>query len=227
MNRQQGYSISKNLPAIALVVVFLLLVLTLLQHHSIFPEHWFPSHFTASAFSLIFCLWILSEIVNNARSKINSIAAQKDKGSFWAVIAASWASIFVIFIIRSFDIGTFSGIVQYIGLGLFAAGIALREWSVFILGKHFTVRVQVREKAKLITQGPYNYIRHPSYTGSLLILTGASLAVGTWPGAIFALTANLIAYRYRIQVEEKALQEAFGSDYEEYRRRTWKLFPGY
>lgn len=96
-----------------------------------------------------------------------------------------------------------------------------------MLGKHFTVRVQVREKAKLITQGPYNCIRHPAYTGSFLIFTGISLAVGTWIGAIFAIAINLIAYRYRIRVEEEALLDAFGSDYEEYKKRTWKLFPGF
>ena len=227
MNRPQGYNISRDIPALALVVVFLLLVFSLLQHHSIFPMHWFQSQFAASAFSLIFCIWILSEILNNVQSRRNSIAIEQDKGTFWVVIAASWTTIFIVFILRSFELGVFSGIVQYIGLGLFAAGIALREWAVFVLGKHFTVRVQVREKAELVTQGPYNYIRHPSYTGSLLILTGASLAIGTWIGAIIALAVNLIAYRYRIRVEEEALKKAFGSDYEEYRKRTWKLFPGF
>lgn len=227
MNRPQGYSIAKDLPVLALVAVFLLFILTILQHHSIFPEHWFPSQIAASAFLLLFCGWILSEIVNYARSRKNSVAAEKDKGSFWAVIAASWTSIFMIFMIRSFEVGTFSGIVQYVGLCLLAAGIALREWAVFVLGKHFTVRVQVREKAILVTQGPYNYIRHPSYAGSLLIFAGISLAIGTWVGAAFALAANLIAYNYRIRVEEDALQAAFGSDYEEYKKRTWKLFPGF
>jgi protein-S-isoprenylcysteine O-methyltransferase Ste14 len=225
MSRIQGYNISKNLPVVALVIVFLLFVLSLLQHHSIFPAYWFPSLFTASAFTFFFCLWIFGEIMNNARSKKNSRITNQDKGSYWVVIAASWSTILVVFIIRSFDIGTLSGIVQYVGLGLFAAGIALREWAVWVLGKHFTVRVQVREKAKLVTEGPYNYIRHPAYTGSLLIFSGVSLAIGTWIGVLFALVVNSTAYKYRIQVEEEALQKAFGADYEAYKKRTWKLFP--
>jgi protein-S-isoprenylcysteine O-methyltransferase Ste14 len=53
------------------------------------------------------------------------------------------------------------------------------------------------------------------------------LAIGTWLGAFVALTAIWIAIRYRIRVEEEALLEAFGSEYEEYKRRTWKVFPGY
>lgn len=226
MSRTQGYNISKDPQVVALAVVFLLFALALLQHHFIFPEHWFPSQFASSAFTLLFCIWILSEIANSIWSRKNSSTTNQDKGSFWVVIAASWSTIFVVFIIRSYEIGAFSGIVQYVGLVLLTAGIVLREWAVTVLGKHFTVRVQVREKAKLVTQGPYNYIRHPSYTGSLLIFIGLSLAVGSWLGTLLALAVNLIAYKYRIRVEEEALQEAFGSDYEEYKKRTWKLFPG-
>ncbi len=226
MSRTQGYNISKDPQVVALAVVFLLFALALLQHHFIFPEHWFPSQFVSSAFTLLFCIWILSEIANSIWSRKNSSTTNQDKGSFWVVIAASWSTIFVVFIIRSYEIGTFSGNVQYVGLVLLTAGIVLREWAVMVLGKHFTVRVQVHEKAKLVTQGPYNYIRHPSYTGSLLIFIGLSLAVGSWLGTLLALAVNLIAYKYRIRVEEEALQEAFGSDYEEYKKRTWKLFPG-
>ena len=117
--------------------------------------------------------------------------------------------------------------LQYSGLILLFLGIVLREWSIWILGRHFTVRVQVRKNAKLITQGPYKYIRHPSYTGSLLTFAGIPLAVGTWLGALIVLIIRLIAVQYRIRVEEEALQAAFGSEYEEYKKRTWKLFPGF
>jgi protein-S-isoprenylcysteine O-methyltransferase Ste14 len=94
-------------------------------------------------------------------------------------------------------------------------------------GLNFTVKVQVRKKAKLVTQGPYRYIRHPSYTGSLLSFTAIPLTIGTWSGAILVLVLSWIVHQYRIRVEEEALQAAFGSEYEEYKKRTWKLFPGF
>jgi protein-S-isoprenylcysteine O-methyltransferase Ste14 len=100
-------------------------------------------------------------------------------------------------------------------------------WAIYVLGKYFTVRVQVREKSRLITHGPYSRIRHPSYTGTLLTVLGIAIAVGTWFGAFFALSLKLIAYRYRINVEEQALQEAFGPEWDDYKKRTWKLIPGY
>jgi len=117
--------------------------------------------------------------------------------------------------------------LQYVGFVLFAAGILLREWAIYVLGRHFTVRVQVREKASLIIHGPYSRIRHPSYTGTLLTILGIAIAVGTWFGAFFALALKLIAYRYRINVEEQALQEAFGPEWDDYKKRTWKLIPGF
>lgn len=110
---------------------------------------------------------------------------------------------------------------------MLAVGTILREWSIWILGKYFTGQVQVRENAKLVTNGPYSYIRHPSYTGGMLSLIGITLVVGTWFGTLIAFFLSLIAFQYRIHVEEEALQEAFGSEYEKYKNRTYKLFPGF
>ncbi|HUI39390.1 MAG TPA: isoprenylcysteine carboxylmethyltransferase family protein, partial [Methanothrix sp.] len=121
----------------------------------------------------------------------------------------------------------FSGFMQLNGIIVFAAGIALREWAIFVLGKHFTVRVQIREEAKLVTWGPYRYIRHPSYTGTLLSMVGIAIAVGTWFGMLFALALKLSAYRYRINIEERALEKFFGSEWSDYKKRTWRLIPGF
>jgi protein-S-isoprenylcysteine O-methyltransferase Ste14 len=92
---------------------------------------------------------------------IYSIYTSKDKESYRIIIVASWAAIFIAFMFRSEGIGIFNGNLQYAGLILLFLGIVLREWFIWILGKNFTVRVQVRENARLITQGPYKYIIHP------------------------------------------------------------------
>jgi hypothetical protein len=60
-----------------------------------------------------------------------------------------------------------------------------------------------------------------------LTFAGIPLAIGTWSGALVAIIISMIAYQYRIRIEEDALQEAFGSEYEEYKKRTWKLLPGF
>lgn len=227
MNKTQGSGIFKDIHVVSLAGFLLLFTFFLLNNQLIFPDHWFPSHFAASSFTFIFCTWILSEFINSMWSRKNSQSNNKDKGSYRIVIVASYAVLIVAFMFRNFEIGVFSESLQYIGLIVLIAGILLREWSIWTLGKHFTVCVQVRDNAKLVTEGPYNYIRHPAYTGGFLTFSGISLAIGTWTGALVAIVVSMIAYQYRIRIEEEALQEAFGSEYEEYKKRTWMLFPGF
>ena len=227
MKKTLGSDIFKDIPIMSMIVVLILLISFQLQCHSIFSDDWFPSQFAISTFMILFCVWILSEIMNSLFSRKNSQTTNKDKGSYWIIIAMCWSVIFIAFTLRGSGIGTFDGSLQYTGLILLVVGIVLREWSIWVLGKYFTGQVQVRKKAKLVTTGPYSYIRHPSYTGGMLSLIGITLAIGTWVGALVAFVLSLIAYQYRIHVEEEALQEAFGSEYEEYKNRTYKLFPGF
>jgi protein-S-isoprenylcysteine O-methyltransferase Ste14 len=212
--------IFKNLPTMSMTAVLIIFAVLQLQHHSIFPDDWFPSQFASSTFMILFCVWILSEIINTLISRKNSQTTSKDKGSSWVILAVFWSVLFIAFTLRGFEIGIFGGNLQYAGLILLAVGTILREWSIWILGKHFTGQVQVRKNAKLVTNGPYSYIRHPSYTGGMLSLIGITLAVGTWFGTLIAFVLSLIAFQYRIHVEEEALQEVFGSEYEDYRNRT-------
>jgi protein-S-isoprenylcysteine O-methyltransferase Ste14 len=227
VTRHTNHAIPNYIPVIALFAVLAVLISRQIQGHPVFPNSWFPSQFAASTFIILFCIWVACELVNNVLSKKNSQTAILDRGSFRVVIVASWAAIFAIFIIRSFRIGIFEGTLQYIGFILFGAGIILREWAIYVLGKHFTIRVQVRKEANLITYGPYRIVRHPSYTGTLLTMVGIAIAAGTWFGALFALVLKLIAYRYRINVEEEALRQAFGSEWDDYKKRTWRLIPGF
>jgi protein-S-isoprenylcysteine O-methyltransferase Ste14 len=227
MNKTQGTGIFKDIHIVSLAGFLLMFTFFLLNHQMIFPDHWFPSHFVASTFTFLFCAWILSEFINSMWSRKNSQSNNKDKGTYRIVIVASYAVLIIAFMFRNFEIGVFSGSSQYIGLTVLISGILLREWSIWVLGKYFTVRIQVSDNAKLVTEGPYKYIRHPAYTGGFLTFAGIPLAIGTWSGALVAVIVSMIAYQYRIRIEEEALKEAFGSEYEEYKKRTWKLLPGF
>jgi protein-S-isoprenylcysteine O-methyltransferase Ste14 len=227
MNKRLDNGFFKNLQIVVLATILTYFASLILHHQSAFPDRWFTSHLASSVFMFFFGAWILSEFINNIWSLKNSQTINKDKGSHRIIMFASYAMILIVFFLRSFEIGVFSGNLQYLGFILIFAGILIREWSIWVLGKYFTVRVQVSDKAKLVTQGPYKYIRHPSYTGGFLTFVGIPLAIGIWTGALIAIIVSMIAYQYRIDIEEEALQEAFGSEYEEYKKRTWKLFPGF
>ena len=87
--------------------------------------------------------------------------------------------------------------------------------------------MQVEQGHRLIQDGPYRRLRHPSYTGMLAIYIGLVLALGTWVGALLALVVMFAAVYRRIQIEEEVLLEAFGDEYRAYMRRTWRIIPGW
>lgn len=188
---------------------------------------WFSSYFMFILFNIFYLGWPLSEVINSIISAKNSGGKRKDKGSFWVVIIGIFFTIFISFYLRGFGFGFFmNDVLQYLGIVLMALGIVVREWAIFVLGKGFTVKVHVQEKGKLITRGPYKYVRHPSYTGGFLTIIGLPLAIGTWFGLIVVLMINLITYSYRMNIEEKALVEAYGDEYKNYMKKTKRLIPG-
>lgn len=112
-----------------------------------------------------------------------------------------------------------------VGSLLAAAGLALRVWAIRTLGHFFTATVRVQKDHPVRTHGPYSLIRHPSYTGALIVSVATALVLGSWSGAGVAFVCGLAAYLYRIHVEEQALIKQIGDRYAVYRRHTWRLLP--
>ena len=116
-------------------------------------------------------------------------------------------------------------IVAWAGVALGASGLALRLWAVFTLRERYTRTLLIQGEHAVERGGPYGWIRHPGYLGSLLCLNGIALASGSVPALIASLVATLTAYRYRIRVEDDMLVHAFGDSYAEYRRQVGALLP--
>ncbi len=106
------------------------------------------------------------------------------------------------------------------------AGLGLRAWSIRVLGAFFTRDLQVAPDHRLIDRGPYRVLRHPAYTGSLLIFAGIGLALGNWLSLLACLTLPAVGYLQRIPREEAVLRERLGGAYDEYAARTDRLIPG-
>ena len=115
--------------------------------------------------------------------------------------------------------------VFFIGIAFMIAGMALRFYAMAVLGKFFTYYIAVHTKQTVVEVGPYQYIRHPSYTGAFMIFVGLGLALGNWAGLLALLACVGIAYAYRISVEESVLVAALGEPYQQYMRRTRRLIP--
>ena len=125
-------------------------------------------------------------------------------------------------------------------------GAAIRVQCYREMGKHFTFSVTLLKDHKLITSGPYSYVRHPSYTGGYLSIASLFIwytAEGSWLRerevhklpfawlilapvvAIFSLMLSLGLRR--IPVEDEILRKAFGKEWDEWARKVpYRIIPG-
>lgn len=112
------------------------------------------------------------------------------------------------------------------GLGLVLTGFAVRYTAVTELGDSFRTTVEVDDDQSVVSTGLYRLVRHPSYSGLLLIAAGFGLASHTWPGLAVCVLFPLSAMLQRIHVEETELVEVLGDPYRAYRQHTKRLIPG-
>ncbi len=119
-----------------------------------------------------------------------------------------------------------AGAPFFAGAAIALAGFALRYWSIQVLGRFFTAEVRVAGDHEVVTSGPYRVLRHPSYTGAMLVALGTAIAFGSVLGVALVAALCVPAYLYRIATEERALVAQLGAAYADYRSRTWGLVPG-
>jgi protein-S-isoprenylcysteine O-methyltransferase len=115
--------------------------------------------------------------------------------------------------------------IAWVGVALGVAGLALRLWSVLTLRERYTRTLLTADAQTIERNGPYRWVRHPGYLGSLLCFNGIALASGNYMTLAASLIATSAAYRYRIRVEDEMLVKAFGETYAAYRREVPALIP--
>lgn len=108
---------------------------------------------------------------------------------------------------------------------LMGGAVALFAGSSRALGQNWSLVARTRSDHRLITSGPYAYVRHPIYLGMLLFLLGLAVAFGHWISLVLAIPTFLMGTRIRTKIEERLLDEGFGDEFRDYRRSTPALFP--
>jgi protein-S-isoprenylcysteine O-methyltransferase len=98
-------------------------------------------------------------------------------------------------------------------------------WANRTLGAFYTRTLKVLDDQSVVQNGPYRFIRHPGYLGTILMWVGAGLAVVNWIVTLCVLLILCIAYYYRIRTEEAMLLEQLGQPYADYQAHTWRLLP--
>ncbi len=181
-------------------------------------------------FYSVIVLWVAGEWWLQWRKRASAVGAQRrDRGSLRLLSILIYVGVFFAVFCAHLPYAKFAPAWRvplfWIGLALMVAGIAFRWWAIKVLAKFFTVDVAVHSDHKLVQDGPYRRLRHPSYTGSLATFLGMGLALGNWLSLPFLLLPVIAAFGYRIRVEEQTLREAFPVEYPAYAARTRRLLP--
>lgn len=107
--------------------------------------------------------------------------------------------------------------MRLLGAIVLAAGAGLRLWA---LGS-----IDGWKKRVVVTWGPYRFVRHPLYLGSLLVVVGFCLSACSWSAALLSALLYAALYVPTVRAEERLLAFQFGDDWEEYRRSTGAFLP--
>jgi protein-S-isoprenylcysteine O-methyltransferase Ste14 len=110
----------------------------------------------------------------------------------------------------------------WVFLELFGAG--LLGWAVVTMQPHRVNPLpELRRDARLVTRGPYRWIRHPMYTGLLIALL--ALVLDRWTVTRFTAWSGLAGLLVvKLNYEERLLRRRF-AEYGAYCKRTWRLIP--
>ena len=156
-------------------------------------------------------------------------AAREEKGdrSFWAILPG----FLVVFFAPPIEWMYLPAVLprtlwmQIAGLVLILAAVALRIWTRAHLRGLYSGHVEVQVGHRLVQSGPYLFVRHPGYTGFLLMTLGVAIGYSSLIGLAAVLVLLLPGLAYRMQVEERLLIEQFGEEYRAYALKTRQLIP--
>lgn len=112
----------------------------------------------------------------------------------------------------------------WFGSALVLAGLCLALWARRTLGNNWSARVALKVEHQLVTKGPYGLVRHPIYSGLLLMTIGTAVTTGSVvavPGLLLVILGACIKLRY----EEALMVRAFGDTYRAYKARVRGLIP--
>jgi protein-S-isoprenylcysteine O-methyltransferase Ste14 len=114
------------------------------------------------------------------------------------------------------------------GIPLLVLGILLHIWTGKLLGLWGLIglpEVSTRIKGRLVTEGPFSVVRHPTYFAHALMFSGVFLVTEVISLGIITLLDFLLVSILIIPLEEKELLNRFGKDYNLYRESVPKFFP--
>jgi protein-S-isoprenylcysteine O-methyltransferase Ste14 len=165
--------------------------------------------------------------VGHARSKPEDRVA--DRGTrVWADVAMAASMVVAIAVALAAPVASIPydpWLTVALGSTLVVLGIALRQWAARTLGSFFTQSVTIREGHRVVSSGPYRFVRHPGYSAMLVSMVGLGLTLGNALSVVLMVIWFFAAHVPRIRVEERVLEEGLGEEYRQFERTRKRLIP--
>ena len=115
--------------------------------------------------------------------------------------------------------------LELAGLVIIMLGLALRVWTRLTIGGMYSGYPRAKIGPVMVTNGPYRFVRHPGYTGFVMMALGLAIGYSSLIGLISIPLLLIPGLAYRMRAEERLLSEVLRDDYWAYARQVKKLIP--
>ena len=179
---------------------------------------------------LLVVVWLLLALVwvIAAPKAKRRVAGSRTSGGWYRLVIF----LFLVFVFSDSSVLTFfkthrliplNDVTGIICVVLCAVGVAFAIWARVTLGTNWGAPMTIKEHRELVTGGPYQFVRHPIYSGALLGMFGTAIVGGTAWLVVFVFLVGYFTY-CSLQ-EERQLAEDFPAEFAAYKARTKLLVP--
>ena len=182
---------------------------------------------TATASHIIVTCWIIFLIVwvVNASQTKRTVERQSRASTlvyripagfgWWLLLASKWPPSLKLL---NWQILPRSAILQIAGAAICICGLLFTLWARYTLAGNWSSDVTFKQDHELVRRGPSGIVRHPIYTGLLLMWLGTAIYIGQLRGVI-SLVLVAIAFWIKLRREERLMLQHFPDAYPNYRRK--------
>ena len=185
------------------------------------------------AIAIIYFTQFFGIIYFNKKSNVDNVIYSQQEPKYLLFIRGPWVilgiTIIIVYIFNPYYL-SFANLYLLSSLRIFGIlfGIVidiLLFWTFISLGKNISTSLSISKTHKLITIGPYKYVRHPMYILGILLFASLILIASNWIIGIWGICFQLFVIIVRTPLEEKMLENYFGNEFEEYKLRTGLIIP--
>ena len=127
--------------------------------------------------------------------------------------------------IQQFQSAHFGPATEAIGFLLCLCGFAFAIWARFHLGRNWGQPMTLKQGHELITTGPYRFVRHPMYSGAIVMYLATPLMWGSGAALIISVAISAL-FVWRTGMEDRTLQAELPGYHEFAAQTTCRLVPG-